>query len=81
MNTTKLEAFRQSGAPLLTHAQIAASLGCTVDQLREQFRRNAESLQQMLDTAERTGKPVNKYSADQLRRMVSEARQRAAGRD
>lgn len=49
---------------------VAARFGCTVEQARRQYRRNADQLWEMRDRALETGKKVNGYTADQLRDMA-----------
>ncbi len=61
-----------------TTEQIASRFGCTPEQVRAQFARNAEGLAKMLARAESTGRKVNGYTADQLRQMVADTRARAA---
>lgn len=57
----------------------ARRFGCTVEQLREHFRKNLVILQEMLAKAESTGKKVNGYSADKLRGMVSDHEKLSSG--
>lgn len=52
-------------------AQKAKSLGCTVEQLKAQYARNAEDLRVMLGKANSTGKKVNGYTAAQLAERVA----------
>lgn len=46
----------------------------TAEQIRRQHARNAEGLRQMIEKAERTGKKVNNYTAQQLKEMEERAR-------
>jgi len=49
----------------------------TAAQIRAQHARNAEALKTMKEKAERTGKKVNKYTAQQLAEMEKAARKLA----
>lgn len=53
--------------------------GCTPAQLRAQHARNADMLAGMLAKAESTGRKVNGYTADELRKLHNAAQQRANG--
>lgn len=53
--------------PVKTPAQIAAVYGCTVEQAATLLRKNADVLRGMAERAERTGKKVNGYTAQELR--------------
>lgn len=44
----------------------ARAFGCTVDQARVMFRKNAFKLMEMHEKAVRTGKKVNGYTAQEL---------------
>jgi hypothetical protein len=61
----------------MTNEQVAKRFGCTVDQVKAQFARNAAELANMADQAMLTGKPVNHYTEAQLRKMADEAFQRS----
>jgi len=52
---------------------VAAMFGTTVDRVRAQYRRNAAQLAEMADKATATGKPVNGYSAESLRKLAASA--------
>lgn len=56
-----------------------AIFGCTPAQLRAQHARNADMLAGMLAKAESTGRKVNGYTADELRKLHTAAQQRSAG--
>lgn len=50
---------------------IARKLGCTVDQLRSQYRVNAAKLRGMQARAIATGEKVNGYTADRLAELAA----------
>lgn len=56
--------------------QLAARFGCTAEQIRAQFGKNADVLGRMAVKAEASAKQVNGYSAEQLRDMEAKARAR-----
>lgn len=64
--------------PRFTVEQTAAMLGVTVEQIRAGHARNLPQLQAMLAKAEKTGRKVNGYTAEQLRERVAECAKRAA---
>lgn len=47
-------------------SEICKLLGCTEEQLNNQYAENAKGLSQMRDKAIRTGKKVNNYTGKQL---------------
>ena len=51
---------------------IAKMFGCTEDQVRSQFAKNAEQLRAMQAKANLCGKRVNGYTADEHARMAAE---------
>lgn len=62
-----------------TPEMVAQVMGCTVEQLRNQHARNANQLAGMLHKAVTTGKKVNGYTADELRKLHLDAQRRAMG--
>jgi len=50
----------------MTAKQVAAVFGCTEEQARAQFMRNAEQMTKMAEKARVTGKKVNGYTEKQL---------------
>jgi len=48
----------------------AKAFGCTIEQAKAMFAKNAIGCRSMLERAVRTGKKVNGYTADQLRASV-----------
>lgn len=55
-------------SPAIPNAERSAALfGCTVDQAKRQFSRNAASLKIMADRAAKSGKKVNGYTEKELR--------------
>ena len=52
--------------PVMSKKQICTFFGCTMDQLNQQYKRNADTLAKMRDKAVLTGKKVNKYTAAEL---------------
>lgn len=56
-----------------TTQQIAAIFGCTEDQVRKQFARNARQLSQMAAKAEATGRKVGNSTAQELRAFAAKA--------
>ena len=66
--------WREANKP---NAEVSAAVfGCTVQQAKRLFAKNADGFRAMAEKAERTGERVNGYSAEELRR--SEAEYRAA---
>jgi hypothetical protein len=61
-----------------TIQQLASRYGVTADRIREQFARNAAGLRQMQGKAERTGRRVNGYTAEQLGTLAASMEARAA---
>jgi hypothetical protein len=61
-----------------TPAQIAALFGCTPDQVRAQFTKNAAQLDSLASKASAKSKKVNGYTAAQLRQLADAARASAA---
>ena len=55
-----------------TEQDICRRFNCTPEQVRAMHAKNAEGLRAMLAKAEKTGKKVNGYTAEQLRRHVAE---------
>lgn len=49
-----------------TPEQVAAFFGCTPEQVRAQFRKNAVQLSVMAAKSRRTGRKANLYTAEQL---------------
>lgn len=47
--------------------QIAAIMGCSPDQVRAQFAKNAKQLQKMADKGEATGTKQGEFTPEQLR--------------
>jgi hypothetical protein len=60
----------QAGLP--TVEQVAARFGASVERVRESYRANAVQLTNMAAKAERTGRKVNGYTAEQLRAMSAQ---------
>lgn len=58
---------------------VAKMFRCTPEQLRSQYLANAKQLKEMHDKAVRTGKKVNKFSADQLKHLYEQAEKNARG--
>jgi len=52
--------------------------GVPVERVRTQYIRNAEQLEAMATKAESTGKTVNGYTAESLRRHAASAKAKAA---
>ena len=52
-----------------TIEQVATRFGASVERVRENYRANASELAGMAEKAERIGRKVNGYTADQLRAM------------
>jgi hypothetical protein len=50
----------------------AALLGCSVEQAKRQFAKNAAQLASMADKATATDRRVNGYTAEELRGMASD---------
>ena len=46
--------------------QVANRFGCTVEQARVLYEKNAHQLQSMANKAKRTGRNVNNYTSAQL---------------
>ena len=61
----------------MTNEQVAKFFGCTPEQVKAQFSRNAAELSNMADQAMLTGKPVSHYTEAQLRKMADEAFKRS----
>ena len=57
--------------------QIARMFGCTPEQARAQYLRCAETLDAMALSAEKKGRKVNGYTAQQLREKAADQRRRA----
>ena len=54
--------------PIVPNAERAARLvGCTVEQAKRMFAKNAVGFSEMADKAARTGKKVNGYTEIELR--------------
>lgn len=56
-----------------TTKQIATIFGCTEDQVRKLFARNAQQLSQMAAKAEATGRKVGNSTAPELRAFAAKA--------
>lgn len=63
---------------LMSIEQMAARFRCTTDQIRAQFKRNADDLAAMAAVAERKGRKVNGYTAAELRAKSAKMAARAA---
>ena len=46
--------------------RTAKTFGCTIEQAKRQFAKNAKGLREMADKAKRTGKKVNGYTEAEL---------------
>lgn len=62
-----------------TEDQLAARFGVTVQQVRAMHADNGRALRRMLAKALQTGKKVNGYSAQKLRKMVADTEMLAQG--
>lgn len=60
-----------------TLEQIAKQFGCTSEQVRQQFARNARSLATMADKAKQRGRKVNGYTASELSAMARKMKRRS----
>lgn len=60
-----------------TLEQVCAFLGCTEEQAKAQFRKNAAQLRQMEAIARAKGRKVSNFTADQLASMAEIAESRA----
>lgn len=61
-----------------TIAQVCAFLGCTEEQAKAQFRKNAAQLRKMEAIARAKGRKVSNFTADELASMAETAESRAA---
>lgn len=50
----------------MTKDQICKLFGCSIEQINNQFKANAEGLKRMEHKAISTGKKVNNFTAEQL---------------
>jgi hypothetical protein len=57
---------------LMTKEQLCKVYHCTLDQLDNQYKENAEGLDRMYQKAVRTGKKVNGYTASRLEQLRDE---------
>lgn len=55
----------------MTPAEKCKLLGCSMEQLSNQYAGNAEALEGMYKKAIKTGKKVNGYTAEQLDQMTA----------
>lgn len=60
-----------------TLEQVCAFLGCTEEQAKAQFRKNAAQLRQMEAIARAKGRKVSNFTADELAGMAAIAESRA----
>lgn len=65
--------------PKIKTAWLAARFGCTEEQIKAQFARHAAQSAEMAEQAERTGKRVRGYTADELRRQERAQREASLG--
>jgi hypothetical protein len=58
-------------------SEVAAIFNCPVENVRAQYLRNAAQLEAMAAKTEATGKPVNGYTAESLRKHAASAKAKA----
>ena len=58
--------------------QVANRFGCTVEQARALYEKNAHQLHSMANKAKRTGRNVNNYTAAQLDQRATDFFARSA---
>ncbi len=56
--------------PAFTKQQTCRMFGCTMEQLNNQYLRNAQVFEKMYEKAVATSKKVNGYTADQLDQLT-----------
>lgn len=61
----------------MNQQQTANFFGVSVENLKRQYAENAKVMETMYTKAVQTGKKVNGYTADQLKNMVADYKQRA----
>ena len=57
--------------------QVARLFGCTVEQAKALYAKNAAQLSSMARTSKATGRKVNNYTEATLRRLAEAAQQRS----
>lgn len=60
-----------------TISEIARQFGCTPDQVRAQFAKNADQMAKMAEKARSTTRKVNGYTAEQLYTKAEQAKARS----
>jgi hypothetical protein len=71
--------MKGTGNDMITLATVAKRFGTTIERVRAQYLANAAQMRAMAEKAERTGRKVNGYTAEQLNARADEFERIAGG--